>query len=173
MQNPVFNRWEQREHFKHVVYTLLWHLYGFECIFFIPNTPQHSDMATVVINISFIQDMMPLTLNYVQTNHRLCHNFTSVSCLIKMWQRHVSTNVVIMKFNVQWPPNTNKYASVTTSINLKTSAGSRTLERGMIKVCDGGTCRSVNLLSLLKKGKEPKCSSVKHSFWLLLQVTPY
>ncbi len=72
--------------------------------------------ATVVINIPFIQDMMPLTLNYVQTNHRLCHNYTSVSCLIKMWQRHVSTNVVIMKFNVHWPPNTNKYASVTTSI---------------------------------------------------------
>lgn len=49
-------------------------------LFFIPNTPQHSDM---VINISLIQDMMPPTLKYVQENHRLCHNYTSVSCLIK------------------------------------------------------------------------------------------
>lgn len=175
MQNPVFNRWEQRECFKHVVYKLLWHLYGFECIFFIPNTPQCSDMTTVVKNIPFIQDMMPMTLNYVQANHRLCHNYTSVSCLIKMWKRHVttrvSTNAVIIKCNVQWPPNTNKYATVTITIQLQ--AGSRTFESVMIKVCDGGTCRSVNLLSLLKAGKEPKCSSVKHFLWLLLQITPY
>lgn len=170
MQNPVFNRWEQRERFKHVVYKLVWHLYGFECIFFIPNTPQHSD-----INIPFIQDMMLLTLNYVQANHCLCHNYTSVSCLIKMWQRHVTTSLhKCCYYEMQCAMDT-KHKKICNSNHTdpKTSAGSRTFERVMIKVCDGGTCTSVNLLSRLKEGKEPKCSSVKHSFWLLLQITPY
>lgn len=80
-----------------------------------------------------------------------------------MWHRHVTirvpAHVVIIKDASLHSMATymNTYAT-----GNPTSAGSRTRESVMFKVFDRGTCRSVNL-SLLKKGKEPKCSSAKHS----------
>lgn len=116
--------------------------------------------------------MIHLTLNYIQAIHCLCHNYTSVSCLIKCGKgmsQQESPHMLLWKMLRcdHWP---HIWTNMQQTIRLQQVQG-RLRVSVMFKVFDRGTCRSVNL-SLLKKGKEPKCSSVKHSLWLPLQITP-